>query len=261
MITKDDVRKAYRRGIISLELDPNTHHGTVAMIGDEWFYFGGQEADELDPLFYKIALSEGEIVNALYEVLDEFKTEMPREYDYYDRIFHENESHWAEIRCDYIDETDMFWRVDAWKSSNDNEEGSVIAYIDSITGRVLYTDPLARVDSYAQEVIKDKLSELKGVLKITSKPSNIEIQIPTVHGALIADIEPDEITGSGYDAMYLGLQPSEDPYVFFDLAAVRSHKDKDIVDILTWKDVMDEDYSEMTEISGDEIRDLMDSCK
>ena len=173
-------------------------------------------------------------------------------------ITKENLSRWSEIRCDYIDETDMFWRVDAWTTS---DEGKVIAYIDDLTGRVIYIDPLARVDSYAQEVIKDKLSKLKGVLKITSKPSNIEIQIPTAHGALIADIEPDEITGSGYDAIYLGLQPSEDPYIFFDLAAVRSHKDKDIVDILTWKDVMDEDYSEATEISGSEIKNLINSCR
>ena len=66
-------------------------------------------------------------------------------------------SKWAEIRCDYCDD-DGFWSVDAWRTDNGNEMGNVIAYIDSLTGRVIYTEPLARVDEYAQEVIKEALA-------------------------------------------------------------------------------------------------------
>lgn len=68
---------------------------------------------------------------------------------------------WAEIRCDYIDETDRFWRVDAWTTGDGNEEGSVIAHIDDLTGRVVYADPRARYDNNAQEVIKEKVNEIK----------------------------------------------------------------------------------------------------
>lgn len=70
------------------------------------------------------------------------------------------ESKWAEIKCDYLCEEpdDMFWRVDAWKT--DNDEGKVIAYIDDLTGRVVYADPDARFDEYAQAVIKDRLKDL-----------------------------------------------------------------------------------------------------
>lgn len=66
-------------------------------------------------------------------------------------------SKWAEIRCDYCDD-DGFWSVDAWRTVNNDEMGEVIAYIDSLTGRVIYRDPLARVDEYAQEVIKEALA-------------------------------------------------------------------------------------------------------
>lgn len=67
----------------------------------------------------------------------------------------DNKRNWAEIRCDYIDINDMFWRVDAWETNNDCEEGKVIAYIDDLTGRVLYADPRAIADEYAQEVVSE----------------------------------------------------------------------------------------------------------
>lgn len=70
---------------------------------------------------------------------------------------------WMEVKCDYIceDPNDMFWRVDAWKTADDWEEGKVIAYIDDLTGRVVYADPDAQWDEYAQAVIKEKQAELR----------------------------------------------------------------------------------------------------
>ena len=70
-------------------------------------------------------------------------------------------SKWSEIRCDYYNEEDKVWTVDAWVTDDDGEEGKVIAYIDAIKhGRVIYVDLLARVDAYAQEVIQEKLKEI-----------------------------------------------------------------------------------------------------
>ena len=66
---------------------------------------------------------------------------------------------WEEIRCNYINEDDMFWRVDAWKYGE--EEGEIIAYIDDMTCRVIYCDPLARVDEQAQEVINETVIEIQ----------------------------------------------------------------------------------------------------
>lgn len=70
-------------------------------------------------------------------------------------------SKWAEIRTDFVDENDNFLRVDAWKTDDDGEEGKVIAYIDTLSGRVLYTDPAAITDEYAQEKIKEASEHYK----------------------------------------------------------------------------------------------------
>lgn len=68
-------------------------------------------------------------------------------------------NHWAEIRTDYED--DFFRRVDAWKTDDDNEEGEVIAQVDMLTGRIIYINPLARIDEAAQEAIRSLLDEAK----------------------------------------------------------------------------------------------------
>ena len=37
---------------------------------------------------------------------------------------------WAEIRCDFYDNKEEKYFVDAWLTDDDNEEGTVIAKID-----------------------------------------------------------------------------------------------------------------------------------
>lgn len=90
MITKKDISSAYRRGIIRLDVDPNMEHGTVARIGDNWFYFGGITADEMNPEAYKINVLENDIICEIFDVIEEFKTENPDEYAYYDAVLKES---------------------------------------------------------------------------------------------------------------------------------------------------------------------------
>ena len=47
--------------------------------------------------------------------------------------------------------------VDAWKTDNASEEGTVIAKLDLADGTVEYIDEDAKTDEYAQEVIKEML--------------------------------------------------------------------------------------------------------
>lgn len=68
-------------------------------------------------------------------------------------------SKWTEIRCDFFDEEEKYWLVDAWKTGDDNEEGDVIAKI-SESGEVVYLDAEAEDDEYAKEVIDEKLKDL-----------------------------------------------------------------------------------------------------
>ena len=70
---------------------------------------------------------------------------------------------WSEIKTEHMDTEDLFIRVDAWETDSADEEGQVIAYIDTLTGRVIYNDPVARFDAYAQEVVSQKVDEIKKI--------------------------------------------------------------------------------------------------
>lgn len=45
----------------------------------------------------------------------------------------------SEVRIDYYDDIQNVWCVDAWKTSDDNEEGEVIAKINADTFAIEYT--------------------------------------------------------------------------------------------------------------------------
>ena len=69
-------------------------------------------------------------------------------------------SKWAEIRNDYCDEDEGKVYIDAWKTDNDSEEGTVIAKIDYKTKEIEYLDKMAKTDSYAQEIINETLNSI-----------------------------------------------------------------------------------------------------
>ena len=66
---------------------------------------------------------------------------------------------YAEVRCDNCGEG--FWSVDAWRTLNPNESGREIAHIHEKTGDVAYADPDARVSPLAQEVISEKIRQIR----------------------------------------------------------------------------------------------------
>ncbi|MGN0485553.1 MAG: hypothetical protein ACI4HI_18595 [Lachnospiraceae bacterium] len=71
----------------------------------------------------------------------------------------EHKEYWAEIRNDYEDEGLRY--IDAWTTDDDEEEGEVIAVVDMYSGRVIYHDPRARIDTVAQQVISSVVEEAK----------------------------------------------------------------------------------------------------
>lgn len=73
----------------------------------------------------------------------------------------ENKSFWQEIKCDYLDEQEGYWTVDAWETWNEPDaEGKVVAVIDADTAKVYCIDKLALYDTYAQKVISQKRDEI-----------------------------------------------------------------------------------------------------
>lgn len=86
MITFDMVKAGYEAGLIKL-IDGSTvlGDGVVCSIGDNWFCFGGQIAEEYeDAQKYKEDIPENDIVRDIYNTLKEFRTEFEDEYLYYE---------------------------------------------------------------------------------------------------------------------------------------------------------------------------------
>ncbi len=67
-------------------------------------------------------------------------------------------SKWSEIRNDFNDGENI--SIDAWKTSDDMEEGKVIARVSVNDKTVEYLDDDARNDAYAQEVIAATIAAL-----------------------------------------------------------------------------------------------------
>lgn len=68
---------------------------------------------------------------------------------------------YAEIRNDFYNDAEGKVFIDAWKTDDDNEEGSVIAKVDILTKEIEYLDPAAKADPYAQELIADVIKAIE----------------------------------------------------------------------------------------------------
>lgn len=71
------------------------------------------------------------------------------------------ESIWTEIRGTHYDESEKTICIDAWETTDENEEGKVIAKVWTDNNTVEYLDPRAETDPYAKAVIRNVLDELE----------------------------------------------------------------------------------------------------
>lgn len=67
---------------------------------------------------------------------------------------------YAEVRSNFYDEEDKCIVIDAWKTSNPDEEGLAVAKIYD-NGNVDYLYPDSRYDKIVQEEIKSVVANLK----------------------------------------------------------------------------------------------------
>lgn len=91
MITKNMVKKGIEEGWILFIKCPNFGSGTVCKIGENWFYFGGTTAEELDPEEYLEQVPVDDIVNEIFDVMEDFRTDsfFEDEYAYYEAYLRE----------------------------------------------------------------------------------------------------------------------------------------------------------------------------
>lgn len=117
---------------------------------------------------------------------------------------------WSEIRSEFINE-EGFLCIDAWKTANDEEEGKVIAYIDTLGGRIIYVDPVARVDENAQEIIQAKSKEYQ-----KEHPFNVDELEVLAKG--VVNFESEESASDGYQNLEaMGFSQAEIKFFGFDV--------------------------------------------
>ena len=81
-ITREMVEAAYDENIILIEDGPDG--GTVACIGEHWFYFGGYPAQEMTATAYKKRIPSQYIIEFVYQTLRDLRADgNVAEYDYY----------------------------------------------------------------------------------------------------------------------------------------------------------------------------------
>lgn len=66
----------------------------------------------------------------------------------------------TEIRSTFFNEETGLWYLDAWRTMNDNEEGTVVATINPQTFEVNYMQDEYKNDEYVLSVVKEKLQEI-----------------------------------------------------------------------------------------------------
>lgn len=175
---------------------------------------------------------------------------------------------WKEIRINHIDEENSFWSVDAWKTDDDCEEGKVIAYIDNLTGRVIYADPLARVDKMAQEEIAAKVAEIKSRFPVLLKDEQgtLTMYFETKAGLLVAQLERDEVTGAGYDGVFVGIHPTGKEDSYLDLVSARAITDERVavaggndfyLQLNAWSNPYSEDTTYSETITDEVLNDAL----
>lgn len=66
---------------------------------------------------------------------------------------------YTEVRSNFMDNNEIY--IDAWKTDDDNEEGSTVARIDTEYGHLIWVNPQARFSRQVQEVVDEVLAEVE----------------------------------------------------------------------------------------------------
>lgn len=100
---------------------------------------------------------------------------------------------YKEVRCDYYNEDERYWCVDAWKTGDEDEGGQVVAVIND-AGGVFFRDMDAMLCTRVIECIKEKLAEMEEeAVKVQTQPETITItlsesQHPAAFNAKLNDL-------------------------------------------------------------------------
>ena len=77
-----------------------------------------------------------------------------------ERLYEQSEVY-GEVRCDYLNEEDNWWCIDAWKTADDNEEGEVVGWVDAVSGNIYYKHETAMCSQKVREVAESRQAEIR----------------------------------------------------------------------------------------------------
>ena len=77
-----------------------------------------------------------------------------------ERLYEQSEVY-GEVRCDYLNEEDNWWCIDAWKTADDNEEGEVVGWVDAVSGNIYYKHEKAMCSQKVREVAESRQAEIR----------------------------------------------------------------------------------------------------
>lgn len=92
MISATQIKNGIATGVVHFIVDPNLGSGTVCAIGDNWFYFGGETAEQESPSEYLEHVPVDDIVREIMAVLSDFLVDEDTfgdEYKYYEAVLKE----------------------------------------------------------------------------------------------------------------------------------------------------------------------------
>lgn len=77
-----------------------------------------------------------------------------------ERLYEQSEVY-GEVRCDYLNEEDNWWCIDAWKTAGDNDEGEVVGWVDAVSGNIYYKHETAMCSQKVREVAESRQAEIR----------------------------------------------------------------------------------------------------
>lgn len=90
LITEEMIETGYNLGIVRL-VECSDINGVACQIGDYWFYFDDNTADDITVAKYIEKISKTDIINMIFELLEDFRKQEHTidEYNYYAAILTE----------------------------------------------------------------------------------------------------------------------------------------------------------------------------
>ena len=97
-IYNESAKHAYDIGKLRFILSPNDLKETVCKIGDNWFYFGGMDAENRSPSEYLSKVGFNKAIDEVCDYLNYHHKKMDHEeFDYYAAVIDESEKQWRQL--------------------------------------------------------------------------------------------------------------------------------------------------------------------